>query len=66
MREQWAGLLHQYLQEQSRYAQTDTLNDLRETLGMAKDLTDLLVSANESQSKNISEVLFANHPVLLN
>lgn len=51
MREQWAGLLHQYLQEQSRYAQTDTLNDLRETLGMAKDLTDLLVSANESQSK---------------
>lgn len=63
LREQWAGLLHQYLQEQSRYAQTDTLNDLRETLGMAKDLTDLLVSANESQSKNISEVLFANHPV---
>ena len=34
LKEQWAGLLQHYLQEQSKYAETDTLNDLRETLGI--------------------------------
>lgn len=63
LREQWAGLLQHYLQEQAKFAETDTLRDLKDTLEFAKNLTELLVSANEDQSKNLSEFLFAKHPV---
>lgn len=63
LREQWAGLLQHYLQEQAKFSETDTLRDLKETLGLAKNLTELLVSANEDQNKNISEIVFASHPV---
>lgn len=63
LKEQWAGLFQRFLQDKTNEAEFDALKQLHASLNTLKELTDYLVSVNESNSNNLKSILIVNHPV---
>ena len=64
LREQWSGLLKQFLSEEERNRSAFVLKDIENTAKTLRELVDYLQSANQDKDKTIQEIIKVNHPLV--
>lgn len=64
LREQWAGLLKQFLLDEERNRSAFVLKDIENTAKTLRELVDYLQSANQDKDKTIQEIIRVNHPLV--
>lgn len=64
LREQWAGLLKQFLLDEDRNRSAFVLKDIENTAKTLRDLVDYLQSANQDKDDTIRAIIKVNHPLV--
>jgi hypothetical protein len=62
LREQWAGLFQNFLQERSRQPERRILEDMQSTAKTLNQLVEYLTAESRAKDKGIQEILLVNHP----
>ncbi|MGI6208264.1 MAG: DUF4062 domain-containing protein [Anaerolineae bacterium] len=63
LKEQWAGLFHRFLQQQSRLRESDLVRDLEKTAQTLDQLVTFLTEERRNKDQAIEQILLANHPL---
>ena len=63
LREQFAGLFHQFLQEQKRTTEVRALEEIKAVAGTLKELVRFLTEERRQGDEAIKLILLANHPL---
>ena len=63
LREQWAGLMHRFLQEQTRLRDVRVSEEIKNTAETLNKLVTFLTEERRSKDKAIKEILLTTHPV---
>ncbi len=64
LREQWAGLLKQFLLDEERTQNAVVLKDIEKTARTLRELVDYLQSVNQDKDATIQEIIKVNHPLV--
>ena len=62
LREQWAGLFKNFLQEQTRDKEINILSRMEKTAGTLDQIVTFLTEERKNQSSAIQDILLSNHP----
>lgn len=63
LRQQWAGLFKQFLQDKKREPQLTVLDELRSTAATLRELVSFLTDERKNKDEAIKNILLVNHPI---
>ncbi len=64
LKEQWAGLFKNFLQNQANQRYMTTLDEIKSTANTLQNLVDYLSSQNEESRNAIKDILVSTHPAM--
>jgi hypothetical protein len=64
LKEQWAGLFHTFLEENSKKEEYNSVIKLESTISTLNQLVNLLISERKDNSNAIKDVLLSNNPAM--
>jgi hypothetical protein len=63
LQEQWAGLFHRYLNQQTRLQEVAIVTDMRSVATTLREMVDFLSTSNADKDEALRSILLTHHPI---